>query len=216
VRLLRAIRTVLWGLLGIRRGADATRDAELKPRTIAAAAIVLIAVVIGSIATGVHVITGKHGAQQRAPAAAPVAQPKLHGPVVVRDTMEERTRPCTGCHGGTTQATKDGFSPRIAGKPAGYLFNQLASFRDGRRTYAPMVYLVQYMTDDYLREMAEYFSRLRASPAHWMRRRRRVPRRSCGRAIRRAACRPAPRAMAPTWPATTRRSPGCRDCRAST
>ncbi len=160
MRLLRAIRTVLWGLLGIRGRADATQDAELKPRTLAAAAIILIAVVIGGIATGVHLITSKRGAQQRAPAAAPTAQPKLHGPVVVRDTMEERTRPCIGCHGSTTQATKDGFSPRIAGKPAGYLFNQLASFRDGRRTYAPMVYLVQYMTDDYLREMAEYFSRL--------------------------------------------------------
>src|SRR5262249_31045238 len=34
------------------------------------------------------------------------------------------------------------------------------SFRDGRRTYPQMVYLVQYMTDDYLREMAAYFSKL--------------------------------------------------------
>ena len=74
--------------------------------------------------------------------------------------MEERVRPCTVCHGDNTEATADGFSPRIAGKPAGYLFNQLVSFRDGRRTYAPMVYLVQYMTDDYLREIAAHFSEL--------------------------------------------------------
>jgi len=68
---------------------------------------------------------------------------------------------CAQCHSGTTEATKDGFSPRIAGKPAGYLFNQLVSFRDGRRSYAPMVYLLQNLSDDYLREMASYFSELR-------------------------------------------------------
>ena len=159
MRLLNAIRAVLWGLFGIRRRADAARDAEMQPRTIAAAVAVLFVIVVGGIATGVHFIAS-NVAPQRAPVAAALAPVKLHGPVTVPDTMEERVRACTGCHGSTTQATKDGFSPRIAGKPAGYLFNQLASFRDGRRTYAPMVYLVQYMSDDYLREMAEYFSRL--------------------------------------------------------
>jgi len=74
------------------------------------------------------------------------------------DTMAERMRPCGACHGREAVATADGYSPRIAGKPAGYLLNQLRSFRDGRRTYAPMVYLVQYMSDDYLREIAAYFA----------------------------------------------------------
>jgi cytochrome c553 len=79
---------------------------------------------------------------------------------VVTDSMQERDEACTACHGSSTQASTDGFSPRIAGKPAGYLFNQLVSFRDGRRAYPPMVYLVQYMSDDYLREMAAYFAGL--------------------------------------------------------
>jgi cytochrome c553 len=74
------------------------------------------------------------------------------------DTMAERMRPCGACHGREAVATADGYSPRIAGKPAGYLLNQLRSFRDGRRTYAPMVYLVQYMSDEYLREIATYFA----------------------------------------------------------
>ena len=74
------------------------------------------------------------------------------------DTMAERMRPCGACHGREAVATADGYSPRIAGKPAGYLLNQLKSFRDGRRTYAPMVYLVQYMSDEYLREIATYFT----------------------------------------------------------
>ena len=76
------------------------------------------------------------------------------------DTIAERVRPCTTCHGREGRATNDGYFPRIAGKPAGYLYNQLLSFRDGRRDYAPMVYLVQYLSDDYLREMAEYFAGL--------------------------------------------------------
>jgi cytochrome c553 len=76
------------------------------------------------------------------------------------DTIAERMRPCGACHGRESVATADGYSPRIAGKPAGYLLNQLRSFRDGRRTYAPMVYLVQYMSDAYLREIADYFAAL--------------------------------------------------------
>ncbi|HYI88038.1 MAG TPA: c-type cytochrome, partial [Burkholderiales bacterium] len=50
--------------------------------------------------------------------------------------------------------------PRIAGKPAGYLYNQLINFRDGRRNYPLMVYLVEHLSDDYLREMAQYFAAL--------------------------------------------------------
>ena len=36
--------------------------------------------------------------------------------------------------------------------------NQLVNFRDGRRKYPPMNYLLTYLNDDYLREMAEHFS----------------------------------------------------------
>jgi cytochrome c553 len=78
----------------------------------------------------------------------------------VSDTIAERTRACTACHGKEGRATREGFFPRIAGKPAGYLYNQLANFRDGRRTNAAMTYLVQHLTDDYLREIAAYFAAL--------------------------------------------------------
>ena len=67
---------------------------------------------------------------------------------------------CTGCHGREGRAASDGYYPRIAGKPAGYLYNQLVNFRDGRRTYALMTHLVQHLTDDYLREIADYFAGL--------------------------------------------------------
>ena len=81
-------------------------------------------------------------------------------PGSVPDTIEQRVAACIACHGREGAATNAGFFPRLAGKPAGYLFNQLVSFRDGRRFNSDMVYMVQHLSDDYLREMAEYFAGL--------------------------------------------------------
>jgi cytochrome c553 len=75
-------------------------------------------------------------------------------------TMKQRVAACIVCHGDQGRAAPDGFYPRIAGKPPGYLYNQLVNFREGRRRYAPMTYLLEHMTDRYLGEIAEYFSRL--------------------------------------------------------
>lgn len=78
----------------------------------------------------------------------------------VPDTMAQRAVACTTCHGKQGRATNEGYFPRIAGKPAGYLYNQLVNFRDGRRHYALMTYLVEHLTDPFLYEMAEYFANL--------------------------------------------------------
>lgn len=77
------------------------------------------------------------------------------------DSMEARVQGCVTCHGQNGQGTNNGYFPRIAGKPAGYLYNQLVAFRDGTRRYAPMNYLVAYLPDTYLREIAEYFAKQR-------------------------------------------------------
>ena len=74
------------------------------------------------------------------------------------EALTKRVLPCTTCHGKEGRATPDGYFPRIAGKPAGYLYNQLLNFRDGRRNYPLMVYLVENLTDEYLREMAAHFA----------------------------------------------------------
>lgn len=75
------------------------------------------------------------------------------------DAMAQRVAPCMSCHSDTDRVTGDGYYPRIAGKPPGYLYNQLINFRDGRRQQYPlMVYMVQHLSDDYLREIAEYFA----------------------------------------------------------
>jgi cytochrome c553 len=77
------------------------------------------------------------------------------------DTIEARVRACTPCHGAQGEGTDSDYFPRLAGKPAGYLTNQLIAFRDGRRRYAPMNYLLEYQTDAYLQKIAAYFSGLR-------------------------------------------------------
>ncbi len=63
------------------------------------------------------------------------------------DSMEARVQGCVTCHGQSGQGTSNGYFPRIAGKPAGYLYNQLVAFRDGTRKYPPMNYLVAYLPD---------------------------------------------------------------------
>jgi cytochrome c553 len=92
-------------------------------------------------------------------AAAPAAGPSA-APAVVPDTIAQRVSACGECHGREGRSTDHGFFPRIAGKPAGYLYNQLDNFRAGRRSNATMTYLVEQLSDDYLREIAGYFGGL--------------------------------------------------------
>jgi cytochrome c553 len=76
------------------------------------------------------------------------------------DSLEARVQGCVTCHGQSGEGTNNGYFPRIAGKPAGYLYNQLVAFRNGTRKYPPMNYLVAYLPESYLREIAEHFSKL--------------------------------------------------------
>ncbi|MDQ6627791.1 MAG: c-type cytochrome [Pseudomonadota bacterium] len=81
-------------------------------------------------------------------------------PPAFEDTMAQRVLACTGCHGAQGRAAADGYYPRIAGKPAGYLANQLRNFRDGRRQYALMNGLVAPLDDAYLAQIADHFAAL--------------------------------------------------------
>jgi len=76
------------------------------------------------------------------------------------DSMAQRTLACTGCHGAQGKSGPDGYYPRLAGKPAGYLYNQLRNIQDGRRHYALMEGLLAPLSDAYLHEIADYFSAL--------------------------------------------------------
>jgi cytochrome c553 len=74
------------------------------------------------------------------------------------DTMEARVMACAPCHGAKGEGTDNSYFPRLAGKPAGYLANQLLAFHTGRRHYPPMNYLLAYLPEDDLKRMAEYFA----------------------------------------------------------
>lgn len=74
--------------------------------------------------------------------------------------LSDRLAACTACHGKEGRTINAEYLPRIAGKPAGYLYNQLLNFRDGRRNNAAMSHLLQPLSDGYLREIAAYFSTL--------------------------------------------------------
>jgi cytochrome c553 len=105
---------------------------------------------VAGVALGLILLAGPSTHAQPGPRAAPMQVP---------DTLAQRLQACFACHGPEGRATADGFFPRIAGKPAGYLYNQLQSFRSGRRGNATMSYLVDLMSDAYLQEIADWFAR---------------------------------------------------------
>lgn len=88
------------------------------------------------------------------------ASPAAATPPPFEDTIAQRAMACTACHGPQGRAAPDGYYPRLAGKPAGYLYNQLLNFRDGRRHYGLMTQLIAPLSDAYLMEIAQYFSKL--------------------------------------------------------
>lgn len=89
------------------------------------------------------------GALATAAAAAPVP-----------DTMAQRALACTGCHGTQGRARPDGYVPRLAGKPAGYLYTQLVAFREGRRRHQTMAHLLETLDEAMLRALAGHFAAL--------------------------------------------------------
>ncbi len=77
----------------------------------------------------------------------------------IPDTIQQRARACTSCHGVHGEGSTDSEgTPRLAGKPAGYLLEQLRYFQKGQRKHAAMEYVVRQLDQAYLRELAEYFS----------------------------------------------------------
>lgn len=114
-------------------------------RLLRPAACLLAAGALSSLAPALHAQTAQVGSD-----AVPAFK--------TLDSIEARVQGCVTCHGQQGQGTANGYFPRIAGKPAGYLYNQLVAFRDGTRSYPPMNYLVAYLPDPYLKEIAAHFA----------------------------------------------------------
>jgi cytochrome c553 len=81
----------------------------------------------------------------------------------VPNTLEQRLLACAACHGEKGEGqSRNVYHPRLAGKPTGYLYNQLLNFRDKRREFGIMNYMVAYLSDAYLYEIADHYSKLQA------------------------------------------------------
>lgn len=73
--------------------------------------------------------------------------------------LGERLAACAACHGEHGEGVQGSeYYPHLAGKPAGYLLEQLKSFRDGKRVNAQMTWLVQFMDDAYMEEIAQFYA----------------------------------------------------------
>ena len=100
----------------------------------------------------------KKASNEMAPATKGPGDPATR----VADTLEQRVAACSMCHGKQGEGLRrNEYFPRLAGKPAVYLYNQLLNYRDRRRTFPIMGYMVGFLSDAYLYEIAEYFSNLR-------------------------------------------------------
>lgn len=95
-----------------------------------------------------------------APAAwlAQAAQPAQNG--LPQGEWAQRAATCIACHTGNGAASPTGYVPRIAGKPEGYLYQQLLNFRDGRRHQSAMARQLANLDDSYLHGLAAYFASL--------------------------------------------------------
>lgn len=75
------------------------------------------------------------------------------------DAPSQRLAACASCHGSRGEGVGAGdYIPHLSGKPAGYLLEQLRAFRDGRRHYPPMVWLVRNLDDAYLAAIADFYA----------------------------------------------------------
>lgn len=75
------------------------------------------------------------------------------------DAMIERLAACAACHGVRGEGAPGAeYYPHLAGKPAGYLFTQMQGFREGRRHYPQMVYLMYAWDDAWIARIAAFYA----------------------------------------------------------
>lgn len=73
----------------------------------------------------------------------------------------ERLAACAACHGKHGEGVQGAeYYPHLAGKPAGYLLEQLRGFRDGRRVSTQMTWYVRFADDAFLQRIADYYAAL--------------------------------------------------------
>lgn len=93
------------------------------------------------------------------PLAAATELPASSTHPAIPDTLQQRAKACTSCHGEHGEGAADSSDgPRLAGKPAGYLLLQMRYFQSGQRENAAMEYVLRQLDADYMRKLADYFA----------------------------------------------------------
>lgn len=72
--------------------------------------------------------------------------------------MDNRLKACAACHGEQGHSDSELYYPSIAGKPAGYVYQQLLNFRYSRRHNDVMQLMLTNLGDEYLHDMASYYA----------------------------------------------------------
>lgn len=77
----------------------------------------------------------------------------------VPDTMEQRLASCAKCHGEFGYGLENNPTiPRLAEKPAGYLYKQMLSIKAGEGQSKIMEYTMRLLSTDYMRKIAHYYA----------------------------------------------------------
>lgn len=75
------------------------------------------------------------------------------------DGLQDRLAACNACHGKHGEGIGGAeYYPHLAGKPAGYLADQLQAFRDGRRHHAQMNWLLRNAGDAWITDIANHYA----------------------------------------------------------
>ena len=77
------------------------------------------------------------------------------------ETIEERLAVCSACHGEVGHSSETQV-PSLGAQPAPYVLIQLYLFREKQRRIEPMTQAAQGLTDDQLRQIADFVSKLPA------------------------------------------------------
>lgn len=70
---------------------------------------------------------------------------------------KEKSASCAACHGADGNSAAPNF-PKIAGQHAGYLYKQLAEFKNGKRENATMAGLVASLSNADMQDLAAYYA----------------------------------------------------------
>jgi cytochrome c553 len=93
------------------------------------------------------------------PLASATDRPAITTHPAIPDTIQQRAKACTSCHGENGEGAPDSSAgPRLAGKPAGYLLLQMRYFQSGQRKNRAMEYVLRQLDADYMRKLAAYFA----------------------------------------------------------